>query len=201
MSIGVLVVYLLPTSLRPDSTYTDGSKMGCPPSSGVAAIMPNGLVAVCRVPGIPTSCKAERVGLLLGSHFSDEGDRLRLDCQGAIASTLGRRRPVRQAYWVQTVRQGTTAKSQSLDWVQGHSGHAFNEAADKYAKIGTPPLPGPLPHGTWYAMVSRSCNPTRFGVTTLHPTTPTLVSTPGPGGCCVSDAWPDTSGCLGCNQD
>ena len=32
-SIGGLVVYLLPTHLRPDSTYTDGSKMGSPPSS------------------------------------------------------------------------------------------------------------------------------------------------------------------------
>ena len=190
MSIGGLVVYLMPTLLRPDSTYTDGSKMGSPPSSGAAAIMPNGLVTVCRVMGIPNSYKAELVGLLLGSHFSREGDRLRLDCQGAIASAISRRRPVCEAYWVQAVRHGTTAKSHSLDWVEGHCGHAFNEEADKYAKIGTalppPPTPSPLPRGTWYAMVSWSCHPIKLGVMTLRPATPTRVSTscrgfPAPG--------------------
>ena len=204
MSVCGLVVYLLPTALRPDSTYTDGSKMGSPPSSGAAAIMPNGLVAVCRVPGVPNSYKAGLVGLLLGSHFSAEGDRLKLDCQGAIASTRSQRRPTRQAYWVQAVREGTTAKSQSPEWVEGHCGHEFNEAADKYAKIGTalpspPPLPDPKPRGTWCATVSWFCHPTRSGVTTLRPTTPTLVSTPSPGGRCDSGAWPGTNGYLGCS--
>ena len=151
MSVCGLVVYLLPTALRPDSTYTDGSKMGSPPSSGAAAIMPNGLVAVCRVPGVPNSYKAELVGLLLGSHFSAEGDRLKLDCQGATASTRSQRRPICQAYWVQAVREGTTAKSQSPEWVEGHCGHEFNEAADKYAKIGTalPSSPPARPKTPW----------------------------------------------------
>ena len=60
--------------------------MGSPPSCAAAAIMPNGLVAVCRVPGIPNLYKAELVGLLLWSHLSGEGDRLQLDCQGAVPS-------------------------------------------------------------------------------------------------------------------
>ena len=199
MSISALVAYLLLTRLRPDSRYTDGSKMGSPPFSRAAAIMPNGLVAVCRVPGLPDSYKAELVGLLLRSHLFGEGDRLRLDCQGAIASAISQRRPVRQAYWVQAVRHGTAAKSQNFDCVEGHCGHALNEEADKYAKIGTA-LP-PHPRGTWYVMVSQSCDHIKPGVMILRPATPTRVFTPCRGGLCVSGAWPGTSGFLGSNLD
>ena len=62
-----------------------------------------------------------------------------------------------------------------------------------------PPLPDPKPRGTWCATVSWFCHPTRSGVTTLRPTTPTLVSTPSPGGRYDSGAWPGTNGYLGCS--
>ena len=99
---------------------------------------------MCRVPGVPNSYKAELVGILLGSHFSPEGEQLHLDCQGAIASAVGSKRPVRQARWVTAVRQSLQSKKQSLCWVEGHAGIAHNEASDHYAKLGTTlPLPPP----------------------------------------------------------
>ena len=107
----------------------------------------DGSVVVCRVPGASNSYKAELVGILLGSRFGDHGDRLRLDCQGAILSSTGHKRPVRQAHWVQLVRASVRSKEQDLDWVEGHTGQQFNEASDHYAKLGTtlPPPPQLLP--------------------------------------------------------
>ena len=143
MSVAGLVVFVVPSKLRPECTYTDGSKLGVPPASGAAAIMPGGRIAVCRVPGVPNSYKAELVGMLLGSHFSGEGEKIRLDCQGAIASALSQKRPIKQAGWVQKVRRSLSAKGQQPEWVEGHVGHEFNEASDQYARLGTalPPPP------------------------------------------------------------
>ena len=93
-------MYILPSPHRPDDTFTDGSKLGSPPASGAAALLPSGDIAVCRVPGIPNSYKAELVGVLLGSHFSADGQKIHPDCKGAIASAEGTKRPVRQAAWV-----------------------------------------------------------------------------------------------------
>ena len=104
LSISGLTVYLLPHHSSPDATYTDGSKLGDPPSSGASAVLPGGTVAVCRVPEVPNSYKAELVGALLGSSLSPDGQRISLDCQGAIAAVHSRRCPVRQAFWVHKVR-------------------------------------------------------------------------------------------------
>ena len=115
VTVAGLRVYIVPSTHRPDAVYTDGSKLGDPPTSGAAAVLRDGSVAVCRVPGAPNSFKAELVGVLLGSHFGDPGDRLRLDCQGAILSSTGHKRPVRQAHWVQLVRASLRSKEQDLD--------------------------------------------------------------------------------------
>ena len=138
-----LLVYLLPSDYRPDATYTDGSKLGRPPWAGAAALLRDGRIAVCRVPGVPNSYKAELIGVLLGSHLSAAHERLRLDCQGAIASAQGTRRPIRQAFWVAKVRSSLSSKGQTLEWVEGHTGNTHNEVSDEYAKIGTelPPPP------------------------------------------------------------
>ena len=104
VTVAGLRVYIVPSPHRRDTVYTDGSKQGDPPTSDAAAVLRHGSLAMCRVPGAPNSYKAELVGILLGSHFADHGDRLRLDCQGAILSSAGRKRPVRQAHWVQLVR-------------------------------------------------------------------------------------------------
>ena len=113
-----LLVYLLPSDYRPDATYTDGRKLGRPPSAGAAALLRDGRIAVCRVPGVPNSYKAELIGVLLGSHLSAAYERLRLDCQGAIASAQGTRRPIRQAFWVAKVRSSLSCKRQTLEWVE-----------------------------------------------------------------------------------
>ena len=106
VSVAGLTVYLLPSQNRPHGAFTDGSKCGLSPSAGAAAVLRDGRIAVCRVPGAPNSYKAELVGILLGSHFSSQEETLYLDCQGAIASAGGTCRPVRQAFWVTEVRAG-----------------------------------------------------------------------------------------------
>ena len=139
-----LTVYLLPPLCPPPATYTDGIKMGQPPLSGASAVLKDGSIAVCRVPSDPNSYKAEVIGVLSGSHFSEVGDAIRLDCQGAVASAQTVRRPVRRAPWVQEVRTSIHAKCQDLEWVEGHTADVHNEMLDKYAKIGTA-LPQPPP--------------------------------------------------------
>ena len=84
----------------PDCTYTDGSRIGSPPSSGSSAVLPDGRIVVCRVPGNPNSYRAELVGILLGSHFSPPHTRLRVDCKGAIAAATGSKRPIKHSRWV-----------------------------------------------------------------------------------------------------
>ena len=145
LTIAGLRVYVVPSNHRPECMYTDGSKCGTPPSAGAAAVLTDGRIAVCRVPGGPNSYKAELIGILLASRLSEEGERLRLDCQGAIASANGHKRPVRPAFRVHSVRASLSAKSQSLEWVEGHMGEEYNEVSDKWAKIGTV-LPPPPPH-------------------------------------------------------
>ena len=162
VTVAVLRVYIVPSPHRPDAVPTDGSKLGDPPTSGAAAVLRDGSVAVCRVPGAPDSYKAELVGILLRSHFGDHGDRLRLDCLGAILSSSGHKRPVRQAHWVQLVRASLRSKEQDLDWVEGHTGQQFNEASDHYAKLGTTPPPPQrfaLPPGISSGKVNTSCPP------------------------------------------
>ena len=142
LTIAGLRVYVVPSNHRPECTYTDGSKCGTPPSAGAAAVLTDGGIAACRIPGTPNSYKAELVGILLASRLSEEGERLRLDCQGAIASANGHKRAVRQAFWVHSVRASSSATSQSL---QGHMGEEYNEVCDKWAKIVTAPPPPQLP--------------------------------------------------------
>ena len=44
---------ITPSSPPPEGmVYTDGSKIGQPPSAGALAVTPNGTVYVCRAPGI-----------------------------------------------------------------------------------------------------------------------------------------------------
>ena len=138
-----LLVYLLPSDCRPAATYTDGSKLGRPPSAGAAALLRDGRIAVCGVPGVPNSYKAELRGVLLGSHLSAAHERLRLDCQGAIASAQGTCWPIRQAFWVGKVRSSLSFKGQTLEWLEGHTGNTHSEVSDEYAKIGTEPPPLP----------------------------------------------------------
>ena len=144
VSFAGLTVYLLPSSHKPNDTYSDGSKIGSPPAAGAAALLSTGEIVVCRVPGIPNSYKAELVGILLVSHLSAAGKKIKLDCQGAIASATGTKRPVRQATWVLRVRQSIREKGQTLEWVEGHVGHEYNEVSDDFAKQGTT-LPRPPP--------------------------------------------------------
>ena len=151
LSISGLTVYLLPHRSSPDATYTDGSKLGYPLSSGASAVLCSGTIAVCRVPGVLNSYMAELVGALLGSSLSPDGQGISLDCQGAIAALHSLQRPVRQAFWVQQVWSSVLSRGQSLEWVEGHVGHEFNEVSDTYAKVGTTlPLPPPMvPSTPW----------------------------------------------------
>ena len=105
--------------------------MRLPTLAGAAALLKDGSIVVCRVPGVPNSYKAELVGILLGSRLSEAHERLRLDCKGAIASAQGNKRPVKHAHWVPEVRASFSAKSESLEWVKGHAGIEYNEVSDK----------------------------------------------------------------------
>ena len=150
MSVAGLVVFVVPSKLRPECTYTDGSKLGVPPASGAAAIMPGGRIAVCRVPGVPNSYKAELVGMLLGSHFSGEGEKIRLDCHGAIASALGQKRPIRQAGWVQKVRRSFSAKGNSQSGLNDTWAMSSTRPLISMRVLALPPPPPPArPPSPW----------------------------------------------------
>ena len=130
--------YVVPnTGPAPDCTYTDGSRLGSPPASGASAVLPDGRIVLCRIPGNPHSYKAEVIGILLGSYFSPPHSRLRVDCKGAIASTTGSRRPVRHSRWVLQARQSLLSKNQSVDWIEGHTGHVHQERSNEYGKYGS----------------------------------------------------------------
>ena len=75
-------VYLIPSEHRPEGAITDGSKSGNPPITGASAILRDGCIAMCRLLGLPNSYKVELNGILLGSHFSPERERLHLGCKG-----------------------------------------------------------------------------------------------------------------------
>ena len=116
VSVAGLRAYLIPNpSTHPDCTYTDGSKVGFPPAFGAAAVLQDGRIAVCRVPGAPNSYKAEVIGVLLGSALSPPNTTLRVDCKGAIASTTGTRRPVRHSHWVLLARDSLLRNTTALN--------------------------------------------------------------------------------------
>ena len=141
-----LAAYVVPNSRpSPDCAYTDGSRIGSPPASGASAVLRDGRIVLCRIPGNPNSYKSEVVGILLGSHFSSPHATLWVDCKGAIASTTGTKRPVRQSRWVLQARQSLWSKNQSLEWIEGHTGHVHHEKSDEFAKYGStlPPPPPP----------------------------------------------------------
>ena len=137
-----LQVYILPTTHAREAVYTDGRKLGDPLPSGAAAVLRDGRVAVCRVPGATNSYKAELIGIFLGSHFSAEPETLCLDCQGAILSLQGSKPPLREAHWVRQVRSSFLQGGQSLECVKGDVGLQDNELSNDNAKVGTP-LPRP----------------------------------------------------------
>ena len=139
------MAYLLPDlPADPHYTFTDGSRLGNPPASGAEGVLQNGHIAVCRVPGHPNSYKAEVTGILLGSTLSPPNSTLRVDCKGAIASTTGSQRPVRHAKWVLQARESLLCKNQSLEWIEGHTGHIIQERSDEHVKYAsTLPLPRP----------------------------------------------------------
>ena len=110
-----------------DYTYTDGGRIGSPPASGASAILREGRIVLCRVPGNPNSYKAEVIGILLESHFPPPHAKLMVGCKGAIASTTGTKRPVRQLRWVIQARHSLLSKNQSMEWIEGHTGHVHGE--------------------------------------------------------------------------
>ena len=103
-------MYIVSSPHRWGYTFTDGGKLGSPPASGAAAPLRSGDIPVCRVPGIPNSYKAELVGALLGSQFSADGQKIQLDCKGAIASAESTKLSMRQAAWVLKVRKSLQEK-------------------------------------------------------------------------------------------
>ena len=135
--------------------YTDGSKIGQPPSRGASAVAPSGTVYVCRAPGISCNYKAELLRILLGSHLCPHNWVIRVDCQGAISAVLSERRPMKEAYWVLAVRDSLRARNQSVVWVEGHSGEERNETADYFTKIPTqlPAPPATKSTGPWDLVV------------------------------------------------
>ena len=163
-------------------------------------MLPGGTVAVCRVPGVPNFYKAELVGAILGSSLSPDGQRICLDCHGAIAAVHSRLRPVRQAFWVHKVRSSVLNRGETLEWVEGHVGHEFNEVSDTYAKVGTAlPLPPPMVPSTPWDIIRSGGNvlpPTRSGHTTSSPPTHTHISTPCLGVPSVTNGSLGTSGSL-----
>ena len=53
VTVAGLRVYIVPSPHRPYAVYTHGSKLGDPPTSGAAALLRDGSVAMCRVAGAP----------------------------------------------------------------------------------------------------------------------------------------------------
>ena len=146
-SVAGLTAYVVPNpGPRQDCTYTNGSRMGSPPSFGSSAVLPDGHIVVCRVPGNPNSYRVELAGILLGSHFSSPHACLRVACKGAIAPATGSRRPVKRARWVMSARNSLLSKNQSVEWIKGHTAHVHQERSDEYAKYGST-LPPPPPTG------------------------------------------------------
>ena len=149
-SVAGLVAYVVPNSAPPpDYTYTDGSRIGSPPASSASAVLRDGHIVLCGVPGNPNSYKAEVVGILLGSHFSPPCATLRVDCKGAIAATTGTRRPARQSRWVLQARHSLLSKNQSLEWFEGHTCHVHQEKSDEFAKYGSTPPPPHTAQTPW----------------------------------------------------
>ena len=156
-SVAGLVAYVVPNSgTPPDYIYTDGSRIGSPPASGASAVLRDGRIVLCRVPGNPNSYKAEVVGILLGYQFSPPYSTLRVDCKGAIAATTGTRLPVRQSRWVPQTRHSLLSKNQSLEWIEGHTGHVHQEKSDEFAKYGSTLPPPPDTAQTPWDVVYRS---------------------------------------------
>ena len=123
-SVAGLVAYVVPNSgPPPDYTYFGGSRIGSPPASGGSAVLRDGRINLCRVPGNQYLYKAAVVEILLGSHLSPPHATLRVDWKGAIAATTGTKRPACQSRWVLQARQTLLSKSQSLEWIEGHTGH------------------------------------------------------------------------------
>ena len=144
-SVAVLTAYVVPNpGPLPGCTYTDGSRIAPPPPSGSSAVLPDGRIVVCRVPGNPNLYRAELVGILLGSNFSPPHTRLRVDCKGAIAAATGSKCLIEHSRWVLCARQSPLSKNQSVEWVEGHTGHLHQEGSDEYAKYGST-LPPPPP--------------------------------------------------------
>ena len=83
-SVAGIAAYVVPnTGPAPDCTYTDGSRLGSPQASGASAVLPNGRIVLCRIPGNPNSYKAEVIGILLGSYFPPPSRTLTRGMQGS----------------------------------------------------------------------------------------------------------------------
>ena len=191
-----------PPKNAPQAVYTDGIKLGDPPSSGAAAVLRDDRIAVCRAPGAPNSYKAELIGILLGSHPSAEGGTLCLDCQGAILSSQGSKPPLCQAHWVRQVRSSPLQKEQSLEWVERLVGHQYNELSNHYAEVGSLHPPPPPATGTSLWEVIRqgevTLSPHKVH-TTWSPPTSMSTSIRYRGNLSSNTASHCTSGCLDYN--
>ena len=152
-SVAGLTAYIFPgTGTQPDCTYTDGSRLVSPPASGASAVLHDGRIVMCQVPGSPNPYKAEVIGLLLGSHFSPPHTPLRVDCKVAIASTTGTRRPIRHARGVIKARESLLCKNQPVEWIEGHTAHVHQECSDEHAKYGAEEVWGRQPPSfPWHA--------------------------------------------------
>ena len=157
----------------------------------------------CLAP--PNSYKAEVIGILLGSEFSPPSTKKKVDCKGAIASTTGVKRPIRHARYVQMAGKFILDKGHRLEWIEGNTGHFFQERSDEYAKYEStlPPhhLPPPLPPGTSSAMANFWLCPIKSGHMTSPRHTHMITSTPPLGNHPKHAVWHGISGCLGSNSD
>ena len=167
----------------PDYTYTDDSRIGSPSTFSAFAFLRDGSIVFCRVSGNRNSYNANVVRILLGSHFSPPRATIRVDCKGAIASTTGTKRPVRKSSRVFQVRHSVLFKNQSLEWIEGHTGHLRQQKSEEFAKYGNtlPPPPPQLQRnrGMSATEVCSCCLRTKSGLTTwLHSTLTTIFTAP-----------------------